>query len=147
MSSLERVRADQIVIAPDARYTAMQQAGIMVQIIPLADTVVNRLSIVQITWQFRLALLPLNICYRWPRLTYPLHPVYIPTTSMRTIHESWDPLSRRMQHNNLASSSLNHWNAVTVDVNVNLGHALAKKIVADAVSDALVPKTPRAIQI
>ena len=65
------------------------------------------------------------------------------------IHESWDPdpASRQMQHNNVELSSSNRWNAVMVDVNVNLEPALAKRTAVDAVSDALAPKTVRAIQI
>ena len=138
---------DQIVTAPDVRYTAMQQAGIMDQITPLVDTVASRPSIVRIIWQYHLAPLPLNTYYRSQRPMYHLHPVYTLTTSTPTTLESWDPVSHQMQHNNVESSSSNRWNAVTVDVNVNLAHALAKRIVVDAVFDALVPKTPRVIQI
>ena len=78
---------------------------------------------------------------------YPLRPAYTLTTSTRTIHESWDPVrgSRQMQHNNAASSSSNHWNAVMVDVNVNLERALAKRIVVDVAFDALALKTARVI--
>jgi hypothetical protein len=138
---------DQIATVPGARYTVTQQAGIMDQITLLADTAANRLSTARIIWQYRLGRLRLNISYHWQRPMYPLHPAYIPTTSTRTIHESWDPLSRRMQHNNLALSSSNPWNAVMVDVNANLELALVKRIVVDAVFDALAPKTRRVIQI
>jgi len=147
MSSLARAHVGQIAIVLDARYTAMQQAGIMDPITPLVDTVASRPSIVRIIWQSRLAPLPLNTYYHWQRPMYPLHPAYTLTTSTRTIHESWDPGSRRMQHNNVESSSSNPWNAAMVDANVNLGPALVKRTVVDVVFDALVLKTPRVIQI
>ena len=65
------------------------------------------------------------------------------------IHESRDPaqVSRQMQHNNVELSSSNRWNAVMVDVNVNLERALAKRIAVDVAFDALALKTARVIQI
>jgi hypothetical protein len=146
-SLLERVRVDLIANAPDVRYTAMQQVAIMVKITQLVATAASRLSIVRIIWQYPLALLLLNTSYHSQRPMYLLHPASTLTISTRTTLESWAPVSHQIQHNKMELSSSNHWNAVTVDVNVSPGPALARRTAVDVVYDALAPKTPRVIRI
>ena len=148
MSSLEPVLVEPTAIVLDVRYTATHLEGTMVQITLAADTVVNRLSTVRITWLYPQGLHLSNTCYH-SQLQTCLHPLALmPMKSMHTILESWDRRAdcRQVQHYNMASFSLNRSNVVTVVVNVNPVHALAKRIVVDVVSVAHAPRMLKAIR-